>query len=73
MSLNDAEYTLRANHLRTVGARYRLAFLRRNLVGPLLLAAAGTQSAHLVGDLPDTILVCDQHVIIAPGEDHRAC
>jgi hypothetical protein len=59
------------NHLRAIGARYRLALLRRHLVHALILGATCAQCADLMRHLPDAVLVGDQHVVIAPGEAIR--
>src|SRR5262249_29951202 len=71
VTLDDAEDALFGDHLGTVGARNRLAFLGRHLIDALLLAAAGAQGTEDVGNLPDAILIDDKHVAVAPRQTIR--
>jgi len=68
MSLNDAEHTRSRDQLRAVGSRQRPALLGWHLIGALLLGSARAQSADLVRNLPDAVLVRHQNMIVTPGE-----
>src|SRR5262249_5116256 len=71
VTLDDAEDALFGDHLGTVGARNRLAFLGRHLLDALLLAAASAQGTDDVGHLPDAILIGDKHVALTPRQTIR--
>src|SRR5262245_21697989 len=71
MTLDDAEDAHLGNHLGSVSALNRLAFLGRHLLDALLLTAARAQSTDDVGHLPDAILIRDKHVALSPRQSIR--
>src|SRR5262245_36204123 len=68
VALNDAKNTLFRDHLRTVGPRCRLTFLRRYLIDALCLTAASTKSAEIVWHAPDAVLIGHKDVVVPPSE-----
>jgi len=71
VTLDDAEHALLGDHLRAVSSGHRSALLGRHLIDALLLCPPRAQSADLVRDLPDAVLVGYQNVIVTPGKPVR--
>src|SRR5262249_13910118 len=72
MSLDDTEHARGRDHLRPISTGDRAALLRSQLVHALCrLWPARTESSRYMRDAPDSVLVCNEHVIALPRKAIR--
>src|SRR5215471_16327131 len=67
--LDDPEHALRRDHLRPISAGDRPALLRKQLINALCrLRPTSTESSGYMWNTPNSVLVCNEHVIALPSE-----